>query len=93
MTTQPKGTSKNLLAKGIVILALGIFAAKTLLFTTVEAGTVGVRFSSASGVVEDDLEPGFHMEIIGLHKVQVLPSSYFFLNYEDEDQFTIRTKD
>ena len=50
MTEQSKKSSKGLLAKGVVTLAIGLFAAKTLLLTTVEAGTVGVRFSSASGV-------------------------------------------
>ncbi len=93
MTETSKPRSKNLLAKSIVIAALGLFGAKTLLFTTVAVGTVGVRFSSASGVVERDLSPGFRTEVVGLHKVQLLPSSYFFLNYEDAAQFTIRTKD
>ena len=93
MTNQKKPRSKNIIAKAIVATAVGLLGAKTLLLTTVEVGTVGVRFSSASGVVERDLSPGFRTEIAGLHKVQLLPSSFFFLNYDNEDQFTIRTKD
>ena len=93
MTDTSKQPSKNLLAKAIVIATLALFGAKTLIFTVVDAGAVGVRFSSASGVLEEDLDPGLHLEVAGLHRVQILPSRYFFLNYEDEGQFTIRTKD
>lgn len=85
--------SSSNIARVLVLGAAAFLAAKSLVLTTVPAGTIGVRFSSASGVFEQDLAPGYHLEVVGLHRVDRLPSSYFFLNYEDDNQFTIRTKD
>ena len=61
MTNQKKPRSKNIIAKAIVATAVGLLGAKTLLLTTVEVGTVGVRFSSASGVVERGVAGAVHI--------------------------------
>ena len=57
------------IARVLVLGAAAFLAAKSLVLTTVPAGTIGVRFSSASGVFEQDLAPGYHLEVVGLHRV------------------------
>ncbi|MBL0219726.1 MAG: hypothetical protein IPQ07_38400 [Myxococcales bacterium] len=59
---------------------------------------IGVRQSATSGVLASDLGPGWHWRIPGLHKLIVLPSAYFMLDYTEDDNgpqkpLVIRTKD
>lgn len=82
---------------------LAVLAALTLskgcAFTVVEPGSVGVRYNNMSGLLEEDLKPGLHVELTGLHRVWRLPTSYMQLNYSDGDSdsslsaLSIRTKD
>ena len=61
--------------------------------TAVEAGSVGVRYNNAMGVHQHDLEPGYHLELMGLQRVYRLPTNYLLINYEGSDSFSVRTKD
>ena len=59
---------------------------------------IGVRTSATSGVLEDDLGPGWHWRIPGVHKLITLPSSYFILDFTTDENgpqkpLVIRTKD
>jgi regulator of protease activity HflC (stomatin/prohibitin superfamily) len=76
-----------------------IFAFVVLLFVrasltdNVELGHVGVRRSNVGGVHEQDLDPGWRLEIVGLHKIAELPSTYQILDFLGKDALEIRTKD
>jgi hypothetical protein len=76
---------------GVILL----WIVPSLIFTTVELGTVGVRQSALTGVSKEDLEPGWRLRLPGVHKVIVLPSHYILLEYSADDgqQLQIRTKD
>lgn len=85
-------------AQLIVLGAIILFIVPWLFFTRVDPGQVGVRRSAAAGVDTDDLEPGWRLRVPAYHKVIYLPSTYFFLDYTDEDRdplgpLEIRTKD
>ena len=91
---------KNLVrvAKVIVIVGLSLWLIPLFFTATVEPGQIGVRQSAASGVLDEDLSPGWHWRIPGLHKLIVLPSSYFMLDFTEDDKgpqkpLEIRTKD
>ena len=82
----------------IVVATLALWILPWLLVDTVPPGMVGVRQSAVSGVNEDDLGVGWHWSVPGLHKLIYLPSSYFFLDYTNDDAgpqgpLQIRTKD
>jgi hypothetical protein len=82
----------KLFCVGVVLL----WIVPTLLFTTVDLGTVGVRQSALTGVSKADLEPGWRLRIPGVHKVIVLPSHYLILEYSSDEggqSLQIRTKD
>ncbi|MCA9660995.1 MAG: hypothetical protein KC486_21820 [Myxococcales bacterium] len=84
------------LAKIIVLVGFALFLAPTCTLTTVPLGYVGVRSSNMSGVLDADLAPGWHLDIPLLHRTTLLPSSYQFLDYIDDDTsdaLTIRTQD
>jgi hypothetical protein len=63
----------------------------------VKPGEIGVRQSATAGVLKDDLGPGRHWCIPGIHKIITLPSGYFFLDYDRDGgelgALSIRTKD
>jgi regulator of protease activity HflC (stomatin/prohibitin superfamily) len=61
--------------------------------TEVEAGTVGVRYNNALGLHKQDLKPGYHLELVGLQRIYRLPSRYLHIEYGNEAQFSVRTKD
>ena len=91
---------KNLIrvSKAIVIVGLLLWLIPLFFTGTVEPGQIGVRQSAASGVLDEDLSPGWHWRIPGLHKLIVLPSSYFMLDFTEDDRgpqkpLEIRTKD
>jgi hypothetical protein len=86
------------ISKLICIAALLLWIVPSMLLVAIEPGDVGVRQSSLSGVGGEDLRPGWHWRIPGVHKVIVLPSTYEFLDYTSDDagpetSLQIRTKD
>ncbi|HWO24729.1 MAG TPA: SPFH domain-containing protein [Kofleriaceae bacterium] len=85
-------------SKAIVIGTLALWIVPTACLTRVEPSEIGVRQSAMSGVHEDDQAPGWHWRVAGIHKMIVLPSTYFMLDYTDDDKgpqkpLVIRTKD
>ncbi|HEY6037717.1 MAG TPA: SPFH domain-containing protein [Kofleriaceae bacterium] len=59
---------------------------------------IGIRQSATSGVLDEDLGPGWHVRIPGLHKLIRLPATYFMLDFTTDDKgpqkpLVIRTKD
>ncbi len=57
-----------------------------------------MRQSATSGVLNDDLGPGWHLRIPGIHKMIRLPSNYFMLDFTTDRNgpqtpLAIRTKD
>ena len=85
-------------AQIIVLAALGLWILPHLLFVRVEPGQIAVRRGAAGGVEGGDLGPGWRLRIPGYHKFTYLPSSYFFLDYTEDDNgpqepLQIRTKD
>jgi len=86
------------LSKVVVVGAIVLWLVPTAFTASVAPNEIGVRTSAASGVLADDLEPGWHWRIPGIHKLITLPSSYFMLDYTDDDKgpqkpLVIRTKD
>ena len=85
-------------AKGIVFGAILLWVIPAMCVARVEPSEIGVRQSAASGVLDEDLGPGWHWRVPGIHKLIVLPSSYFMLDYTNDDKgpqkgLVIRTKD
>lgn len=85
-------------AKGIVLGAALLWIVPAMCVARVEPSEIGVRQSATSGVLEEDLGPGWHWRLPGMHKLILLPSSYFMLDYSDGDAgpqkgLVIRTKD
>ena len=81
------------ISKYFVIAFLALLLLRGLMVDNVELGTVGVRRSNVSGVVERDLAPGWRLEVAGLHKIIELPSTFLFLDFLKKDALEIRTKD
>jgi hypothetical protein len=86
------------ISKIIVAGALVLWILPALLTAGVAPNEIGVRTSAVSGVHDEDLAPGWHWRLPGLHKLILLPSSYFMLDYTDDDRspqrpLVIRTKD
>ncbi len=78
----------------IFVIFVGVvLIARALLLTRVPPGSVGVRYSNAGGLLEADLQPGWHWELPGLQRIAELPSRYLFLNYTGNNALSIRTKD
>ncbi len=78
----------------IYLVVLVVFALfRSVALTEVEVGTVGVRYNNALGLQKEDLEPGYHLEILGLQQVWRLPSRYLLINHTGDDSLSIRTKD
>lgn len=94
-TTQPK-FPKELLARvanGILIV-IGVFAlARAFVLTEVEVGQVGVRYNNALGLQKEDLQPGYHLELVGMQRIWRLPAHFLVLDFAEQDVLSIRTKD
>ena len=76
------------------LIAIGLAVAlHACTLTTVKPGYVGVRYNNVSGLLEEDLGPGWHAQIKGLQTVWRLPARYLFLNYTYRNGISIRTKD
>jgi hypothetical protein len=85
-------------AKIVVVAGVVLWLVPTLFAATVAPNEIGVRTSAVSGVHATDLAPGWHWRVPGVHKLIVLPSSYFMLDYTNDDRgpqkpLAIRTKD
>ncbi len=85
-------------SKYIVFAAIILWVVPQVFTARVAPSQVGVRTSATSGVLAEDLSPGWHWRIPGVHKLIVLPSAYFMLDYTEDDKgpqkpLTIRTKD
>ncbi|MBA3461632.1 MAG: SPFH domain-containing protein [Deltaproteobacteria bacterium] len=86
------------ICKLIVFGALLLWLFPLAFTLRVEPSEIGVRQSAMSGVLEEDLGAGWHWRIPGLHKLIVLPSSYFILDFTSDNKshqktLVIRTKD
>jgi len=86
------------LSKVVVLGALILWIFPALFTLRVEPSEIGVRQSATSGVLAEDLGPGWHWRIPGVHKLIVLPSSFFILDYSvdqtgHQKTLVIRTKD
>ncbi|HSR97108.1 MAG TPA: SPFH domain-containing protein [Kofleriaceae bacterium] len=86
------------IAKVVVIGALALWIVPAVFTAGIAPNEIGVRTSAVSGVLADDLAPGWHWRLPGVHKLTRLPSSYFMLDYTNDDRglqkpLVIRTKD
>ncbi|MCK5797530.1 MAG: SPFH domain-containing protein, partial [Deltaproteobacteria bacterium] len=81
------------LSRYFLLFSALVLIARGCLMTTIQPGTVGVRYNNALGLLEEDLQPGWHLEITGLHRVWRLPTRYLFLKYSGRNALSIRTKD
>lgn len=80
----------------LTLLALVfLWIAPTCFISTVPMGKIGVRSSNMSGVLKADLDPGWTLNIAGMHALTLLPSHYLFLDYGSDDGqgLQIRTRD
>ena len=85
-------------SKAIVLVALLLWLVPAIFTVRVSPSEIGVRQSAVTGVLAQDLGPGWHWRIPGLHKIILLPSSYFMLDYTTDGEgpqkpLVIRTKD
>ena len=86
------------ISRVVVVTAVLLWIVPAACLNRVEPSEIGVRQSAMSGVNDVDLEPGWHWQVPGVHKMIVLPSTYFMLDYTDDDKgpqkpLVIRTKD
>lgn len=84
--------------KVIVLGAIALWVIPAACTTTIGPNQIGVRQSATSGVLDEDLGPGWHLAIPGMHKVIKVPSNYFMLDFTKDDRgpqtsLVIRTKD
>ena len=80
-------------SKIFLLVVFVVLFVRACFLTKVEPGTVGVRYSSVTGLRHEDLSPGWHLELLGVQQVWALPSKYLFLNYTGRNVLSIRTKD
>jgi hypothetical protein len=85
-------------SKAVVITVVVLWLVPAVLTASVGPHEIGVRQSATSGVDGSDLGPGWHMRIPGVHKLILLPASYFVLDFTNDDRgpqkpLVIRTKD
>jgi hypothetical protein len=85
-------------AKIVVLGAVALWVVPALFTAGIAPNEIGVRTSAVSGVLGEDLAPGWHWRLPGVHKLLRLPSSYFMLDYTNDDKqlqkpLVIRTKD
>jgi len=85
-------------SKIVVIGALVLWIVPAVFTAGIAPNEIGVRTSAVSGVLADDLAPGWHWRLPGVHKLMRLPSSYFMLDYTNDEKgpqrpLVIRTKD
>jgi hypothetical protein len=86
------------LSKIVVLAAFVLWIVPTLFLSGVGPHQIGIRQSAVSGVLDEDLGPGWHWGVPGLHKMIRLPATYFMLDYTSDQKgpqkpLVIRTKD
>ena len=86
------------ISKVIVVAAIALWIIPALFTLRVKPSEIGVRQSATSGVLDEDLGPGWHWRVPGVHKLIVLPSTFFMLDYSadkagPQKTLVIRTKD
>ena len=86
------------ISKYVVFAAIVLWIVPAVFTARVTPSQIGVRTSAMSGVLAEDLGPGWHWRIPGVHKLIVLPASYFMLDFTNDDKgpqkpLIIRTKD
>jgi hypothetical protein len=86
------------IAKVLVIAVVALWIISFGFTANVQPNQIGVRTSATSGVHGEDFGPGWHLRIPGIHKMILLPSSYFMLDFTNDEvgpqkPLTIRTKD
>ena len=86
------------ISKTIIIGTLILWILPSIFLIKVAPDTIGVRQSNISGVLEEDLGPGWHWRIPGIHKITMLSRSYTFLDYTTDnvgpqESLEIRTSD
>ena len=86
------------LCKVIVVVGVLAWILPAMCMARVQPSEISVRQSAMSGVGPEDLGPGWHLRIPGIHKLIQLPSTYFVLDYTGDDRgpqkaLVIRTKD
>jgi hypothetical protein len=86
------------IAKIVVLGAIALWIVPAMFTAGIAPNEIGVRTSAVSGVLAEDLAPGWHWRLPGIHKLLRLPSSYFMLDYTTDDKglqrsLVIRTKD
>ncbi len=72
------------ISKIVLVAALILWIVPRFFLQRVEPNQIGVRQSNMSGVLADDLAPGWHWRIPGIHKITDLPRRYIFLDYTDD---------
>ena len=85
-------------AKVIVIGVIAMWIVSAAFTANVQPNQIGVRQSATSGVLDEDLGPGWHLRVPGIHKLILLPSNYFMLDFTNDEigpqkPLVIRTKD
>jgi hypothetical protein len=86
------------IARLFVITLVVLWLGPKTCFSTVAPDEIGVRQSNFSGVLEDDVGPGWVLRVPGVHKIIRLPRKFSFLDYTDDDTgpqspLQIRTQD
>jgi hypothetical protein len=85
-------------SKMFVLAVIAMWLMTGLFTASVGPNEIGVRQSATSGVLDEDLNPGWHLRVPGIHKMILLPSNYFMLDFTTDDvgpqkPLVIRTKD
>jgi hypothetical protein len=85
-------------SKVLVLTALALWIIPAIFTATIGPNEIGVRQSATSGVLDEDLGPGWHMRVPGMHKIIRVPANYFMLDFTNDDKgpqkpLIIRTKD
>ena len=73
------------ISKYVVFAAIVLWIVPAVFTARVTPSQIGVRTSAMSGVLAEDLGPGWHWRIPGVHKLIVLPASYFMLDFTIDD--------
>ncbi|MEM9491246.1 MAG: SPFH domain-containing protein [Myxococcota bacterium] len=86
------------IAQIICLATMALWLLPCVFLVEIQPGEIGVRQSAISGVADQDFAPGWRWRIPGVHKVIILPATYDFLDYTDDDMgpqqpLQIRTKD
>ena len=95
MSTSSKPGFLTRASQLFVLTILLLVFTRGCMFSSINAGMVGVRHSAASGVNPEDFAPGLVWNVTGVHTIHELPGHYLFLNYNvfEDNALIIRTVD